>query len=95
MKNLAVSEGISPCTGTDTGGSVRTPAAYCGVFGYRPTHGIVSTTGVIPLAQGCDTVGNEHCSDYLLFVQISILFSPMCPLDFILLHFVLENIIYW
>lgn len=43
--------------GTDTGGSVRVPASYCGIFGFRPSHGIVSTSGVIPMAQSFDTVG--------------------------------------
>jgi amidase len=43
--------------GTDTGGSIRVPSAYCGVFGYRPTHGAVSSEGVIPLAPAFDTVG--------------------------------------
>ncbi|TXG65549.1 hypothetical protein EZV62_006824 [Acer yangbiense] len=43
--------------GTDTGGSVRVPASYCGIFGFRPSYGAVSTTGVIPLAQSFDTVG--------------------------------------
>lgn len=43
--------------GTDTAGSVRVPASYCGIYGIRPTHGVVSTEGVIPLAPGFDTVG--------------------------------------
>uniref|UniRef100_A0ACD5Y437 Uncharacterized protein n=1 Tax=Avena sativa TaxID=4498 RepID=A0ACD5Y437_AVESA len=43
--------------GTDTGGSVRVPAAYCGVFGLRPSHGLVSSQGVVPMAQMFDTVG--------------------------------------
>ncbi|XP_012834962.1 PREDICTED: amidase 1 isoform X2 [Erythranthe guttata] len=43
--------------GTDTGGSVRVPASYCGIFGFRPSHGIVSTAGVTPMAQSFDTVG--------------------------------------
>ncbi|CAH9145168.1 unnamed protein product [Cuscuta epithymum] len=43
--------------GTDTGGSVRVPASYCGIFGIRPSHGVVSTAGVIPMAQSFDTVG--------------------------------------
>jgi hypothetical protein len=44
-------------TGTDTGGSVRIPAAYCGILGFRPSHGVVSCTGVVPMAQSFDTVG--------------------------------------
>ncbi|KAM6577739.1 hypothetical protein CsatB_029576 [Cannabis sativa] len=43
--------------GTDTGGSVRVPASYCGIFGFRPSHEIISTSGVIPMAQSFDTVG--------------------------------------
>jgi amidase len=43
--------------GTDTGGSVRVPASFCGVAAMRPTHGRVSLTGVLPFAPGYDTVG--------------------------------------
>ncbi|CAK9328360.1 unnamed protein product [Citrullus colocynthis] len=43
--------------GTDTGGSVRVPASYCGILGFRPSHGVVSTSGVIPMTQSFDTVG--------------------------------------
>ena len=43
--------------GTDTGGSIRVPASYCGIYGWRPTHGAVSVDGVVPLAPGYDTVG--------------------------------------
>ncbi|GAA4826355.1 amidase family protein [Nocardioides caeni] len=43
--------------GTDTGGSIRVPAAYQGLFGIRTTHGAVSRDGVLPLAPTFDTVG--------------------------------------
>ena len=43
--------------GTDCGGSVRIPASYCGIYGIRTTHGLVSADGVAPLAKTFDTVG--------------------------------------
>ncbi|WP_431300203.1 amidase [Tabrizicola sp. BL-A-41-H6] len=43
--------------GTDTGGSVRMPSAFCGVTGLRPTHGRVSNKGVLPVSETFDTVG--------------------------------------
>lgn len=55
---VAVSAGLTDfAIGTDTGGSVRVPAAYCGIYGIRPTHGAVDADGLIPLAPSFDTVG--------------------------------------
>lgn len=54
----AVAAGIVPLAlGTDTGASVRTPAALCGVVGLKPYYGHLSTEGVFPLSESCDHVG--------------------------------------
>lgn len=54
----AVASGLADIgLGTDTGGSIRVPASYCGLFGLRPTHGRVPLEGAVPLAASFDTAG--------------------------------------
>ncbi len=55
--------------GSDTGGSIRLPAAWNDLVGFKPTHGILPLTGVVPLAESFDTVGPlcrtvEDCAEF-------------------------------
>jgi Asp-tRNA(Asn)/Glu-tRNA(Gln) amidotransferase A subunit family amidase len=54
----AVAAGMVPLAlGTQTNGSVIRPAAYCGVFGFKPTHGLIPRQGILKLSRALDTVG--------------------------------------
>src|SRR5271156_3123133 len=54
----AVAAGLcDTALGTDTGGSVRVPASFCGLYGIRPTHGRLNLEGMLPQAPSSDTTG--------------------------------------
>jgi aspartyl-tRNA(Asn)/glutamyl-tRNA(Gln) amidotransferase subunit A len=88
---LASSVSVNLGLGTDTGGSVRLPAAYTGTIGFKPSYGKISRWGVIPYANSLDTVGfivrgrnaegKYHPRDYLTAVmnQISDRHDPRDP----------------
>jgi aspartyl-tRNA(Asn)/glutamyl-tRNA(Gln) amidotransferase subunit A len=67
--------------GTDTAGSVREPAALCGVVGIKPTYGRVSTRGVIPLSPSLDHVGpiTRSVSDAAVMLQAIAGYDPLDP----------------
>ena len=67
----AVAQGLcDTALGTDTGGSVRVPASFCGLYGIRPTHGRLDLTGMLPQAPSSDTTG-WFARDAATFARVS------------------------
>lgn len=67
----AVAAGLcDTALGTDTGGSVRVPASFCGLYGIRPTHGRLDLTGMLPQAPSSDTTG-WFARDATTFAKVS------------------------
>lgn len=66
--------------GTDTGGSIRLPASFCGVVGYKPSYGLISRSGVIAMASSTDVIGplTSTVEDSALIVDI---LAGQDPLD--------------
>jgi amidase len=67
----AVAAGLcDTALGTDTGGSVRVPSSFCGLYGIRPTHGRLDLTGMLPQAPSSDTTG-WFARDAATFAKVS------------------------
>jgi aspartyl-tRNA(Asn)/glutamyl-tRNA(Gln) amidotransferase subunit A len=66
--------------GTDTGGSVRIPASFCGVVGLKPSYGLISTRGVVPLSHRLDHVGplTRTVADAGLLLDALAGYDPLC-----------------
>ena len=75
----AVAAGIcDTALGTDTGGSVRVPASFCGLYGIRPTHGRLDLTGMLPQAPSSDTTG-WFARDAVTFARVSTVLLGEAP----------------
>ncbi len=75
----AVAAGLcDTALGTDTGGSVRVPASFCGLYGIRPTHGRVDITGMLPQAPSSDTTG-WFARDAETFARVSTVLLGEAP----------------
>ncbi|HDS5592977.1 TPA: amidase [Enterobacter hormaechei subsp. xiangfangensis] len=73
---VAVAAGLCPVAlTTDTGGSTRIPAAWCGVCGFRPSSGLLSLQGVLPLSQTMDTVGIMARNS----TDAALIYQQLCP----------------
>ncbi len=78
----AVASGMCPAAlGTDTGGSIRTPSAFCGGVGLKPTHGRVSLRGICPNVLSLDHPGpmTRSALDAALFLQVLAGYDPKDP----------------
>ncbi|MDX1541386.1 MAG: amidase family protein, partial [Geminicoccaceae bacterium] len=69
----AVADGMVPLAiGTQTNGSVIRPAAFCGVYGFKPSHGLIPRTGVLAQSRPLDTIGTmaAHLEDTALLAEV-------------------------
>lgn len=62
--------------GSDTGGSVRNPASYCGIVGYKPSYGLLSRHGLIPLVNSMDVPGIMAKNVEDVMAVLSVIIGP-------------------
>jgi len=72
---------VDVALGSDTGGSIRIPASYCGLYGLRPTHGRIPPDGVLPLASSYDVIGWFARDPEILATVGSVLLPGYAPSD--------------
>ena len=77
--SLAAAGEVDFALGTDTAGSIRVPSSWCGLYGIRPGHGLLSLDGIVPLSPPFDTVG-WMASEVETFTEIGrVLLAPDSP----------------
>jgi aspartyl-tRNA(Asn)/glutamyl-tRNA(Gln) amidotransferase subunit A len=83
---VAVAGGLAPCAiGSDTGGSIRAPASFCGIVGFKTSEGRIDKQGVFPLSRTLDTIGPmAHNVEDCVLIDIALRgqsTTPVRPLD--------------
>src|SRR6202167_3417986 len=83
---VAVAAGLAPCAiGSDTGGSIRAPASFCGIVGFKTSEGRIDKQGVFPLSRTLDTIGPmAHTVDDCMLIDMAlrgVSETPVRPLD--------------
>lgn len=76
VKTLTCTCKKNSALGSDTGGSVRNPASYCGVVGYKPSYGLLSRHGLIPLVNSMDAPGIVAKTVDDVMAVLSVIFGP-------------------
>ena len=83
---VAVAGGLAPCAiGSDTGGSIRAPASFCGIVGFKTSEGRIDKSGVFPLSRTLDTIGPlAHTVEDCVLIDMALRgqkATPVRPID--------------
>ncbi len=93
---VAVAGGLAPCAiGSDTGGSIRAPASFCGIVGFKTSEGRIDKQGVFPLSRTLDTIGPlAHTVEDCVLIDMALRgqsTTPVRPLDLKGIEFVVPD----
>jgi aspartyl-tRNA(Asn)/glutamyl-tRNA(Gln) amidotransferase subunit A len=93
---VAVAGGLAPCAiGSDTGGSIRAPASFCGIVGFKTSEGRIDKQGVFPLSRTLDTIGPlAHTVEDCMLIDMALRGqsdAPLRPIDLSGVEFVVPD----